>query len=113
MILSVNDKNAMLQGLADKLNVGANADLIVYIDADIAVTFAMPNPIEQSIVGGVLTFRLPAKVLATISGIPTSAKLTNSAGSEVTFNMGSEIVLDKAAIFAGGYVGMTGLTITI
>lgn len=113
MILSVNGKNAMLQGLADKLNVGTDTLLTVYIDSDSTAVFAMPNPIESDITGGVITFNLPVKVLATKSGVPTTAKLTNSAGSDITFNVGSEIVLDKPEVYAGGYVSLTGLTITI
>lgn len=113
MILSVDDKSAMLQGLADRLNVGADTVLTVYIGADSAAVFEMPNPIEASITDGVITFNLPVKVMATISGVPTTAKLTNSAGSDITFNVGSEIVLDKPEIYAGGYVSLTSLTITI
>lgn len=113
MILSTNDKNAMLQGLADRLNVGADTVLTVYIDADITAVFDMPNPIQASIAGGVITFNLPPKVLATKSGVPTTAKLTNGAGSDITFNIGSEIVLDKPEIYAGGYVSLTSLTIAI
>lgn len=113
MILSSNDKNAMLQGLADRLNVGADTILTVYIGGDSTAVFAMPNPIQSSITGGVITFNLPVKVLATISGVPTTAKLTNSAGSNITFDIGSEIVLDKPSVYAGGYVSLTGLTITI
>lgn len=103
----------MLQGLADKLNVGADTKLTIYIGTDMAAVFDMPNPIEQSIVNGVFSFNLPENVLATLSGVPTTAKLTNSAGSNITFNVGTEIVLDKPEIYAGGYVSLTGLTITI
>lgn len=113
MILSVDDKNAMLQGLANRLNVGADTVLTVYVGADSTAIFSMPNPIEVGITGGVITFNLPAKVLATKSGAPTTAKLTNSAGSDITFNVGSEIVLDKPEIYAGGYVSLTSLTIAI
>lgn len=113
MILSDNDKNAMLQGLADILNVGADTVLTVYIGADSTAVFAMPNPIQSSITGGVIVFNLPVKVLATKTGVPTTAKLSNSAGSNITFNVGSEIVLDKPEIYAGGYVSLTSLTITI
>lgn len=113
MILSTDDKSAMLQGLADRLNMGADTILTVYIGADSAAVFSMPNPIEASITSGVITFNLPIKVLATKSGVPTKAKLTNGAGSDITFNVSSEIVLDKPEIYAGGYVSLTSLTITI
>ena len=113
MILSTDDKNAMLQGLADRLNIGNNTLLTIYIGADVAAAFGMSNPIEQSIAGGILTFSIPAKVLAIKSGVPTTAKLTNGAGSNITFNVGSEIVLDKPEIYAGGYVSLTSLTIAI
>lgn len=113
MLISNNDKDAMLQGLADKLNVGSDTKLTIYIDTDTAAIFDMPNPIEQSIANGVFSFNLPGNVLATLSGVPTTAKLTNSAGSDITFDVGTEIVLDKPEIYAGGYVSLTGLTITI
>lgn len=113
MILSDNDKSAMLQGLADKLNIGADTVLTVYIGESATAVFDMPNPIETSIAGGVITFNLPVKVLAAKSGVPITAKLTNGAGSDITFNVGSEIVLDKPEIYAGGYVSLTSLTITI
>lgn len=113
MLISNNDKDAMLQGLANKLNVGNDTKLTIYIDADIAAVFDMPNPIEQSIINGVFSFNLPVKVLATKTGVPTTAKLANSAGSDITFNVGSEIVLNKPEIYTGGYVELTGLTITI
>lgn len=113
MILSSDDKDAMLQGLADKLNTVNDTKLTIYIDADITAIFDMPNPIEQSIANGVFTFNLPVKVLATKTGVPTTAKLTNSAGSDITFDVGAEIVLDKPEIYAGGYVSLTSLTITI
>lgn len=113
MILSVNDKNAMLQGLADKLNVGSDTALKIYVEDMVIVNFTMPNPINLSIVGGVLTFNLPERVLATESGVPTIARMVNSAGSDITFNIGTEVVLDKEGIYAGGYVSLTRLTIAI
>lgn len=114
MILSGSAKNAMLQGLADTLNVGINAKLSIYINTDAAAVFIMPNPINQSIAGGVMTLNLPEKALATVSGQPTNAKLVDSAGIEVAeFNVSTEILLDKPEIYAGGYVSLTGLVITI
>ena len=114
MILSVDAKNAMLQGFVNRLNVGTNAKLDIYIGTDIAAYFDMPNPIEQSIVDGVLSFNLPDRVLAELSGVPTGAKLINSLGINLAeFEIGSEIVLDKPEVYAGGYVSLTRLTITI
>lgn len=113
MILSVGDKSAMLQGLADKLNASGDTVLTIYIDTDVTAVFSMPNPIQQSIEAGVITFNLPDRVLATLSGAPTTAKLNNSAGVDITFDVGTEIVLDKPEVYAGGYVSLTRLTITI
>lgn len=114
MILSIDAKNAMLQGLADLLNLGSNANLSVYINDLVVTDFVMPNPVDTSIIDGVLTFNLPERVLATESGTPTTAKLFNSLGDELAiFNVGTEIVLDKDGIYAGGYVSLTRLTITI
>lgn len=114
MILSVDAKNAMLQGFVDRLNVGTNAELTIYIGENIAANFDMPNPIEQSIVNGVLSFNLPDRVLATLSGSPTTAKLINGLGVNLTeFDVGSDIILDKPEIYTGGYVNLARLTITI
>ena len=114
MMLSTSAKDAMLQGLANELNVGDNAKLVVYIGASIAVELTMPNPIEASINNGVLTFNLPERQLALESGVPTTAKLFDSAGSDIaTFIMGTEILLDRDKIYQGGYVSLTSLTIKI
>lgn len=114
MILSDNAKDSMLQGLANALNVGANASLIIYINEDEGAVFEMPNPIEQSIVKGVFSFSLPQKVLAVSSGAPTSAKLISAAGVIFAeFTVGNDIALDKPTFYLGGYVSITSLKITI
>ncbi len=114
MILSDDAKNAMLQGLVDALNVGANAKLTIYINEVAAAILTMPNPIEQSIANGVLTFNLPEKVLATLSGVPTTAKLIDSTGALIAeFEVGTEVVFDKPSIYTGGSVSLTRLVINI
>lgn len=114
MILSDDAKNAMLQGLADALNIGANSKLTIYIGTDVAASLTMPNPIEQSIANGLLSFNLPQKVLATLSGTPTTAKLTDSSGALIAeFEVGTEVVFDKPSIYAGGFVSLTSLIINI
>ena len=114
MILSDDAKNAMLQGLVNKLNIGINSKLIIYIGADAAAILTMPNPIEQSIANGVLTFNLPEKVLATLSGIPITAKLIDGTGALIAeFEVGTEVVFDKPSIYAGGFVSLTRLVINI
>lgn len=114
MILSDDAKNAMLQGFADALNMGANAKLTIYIGAGVAAALIMPNPIEQSIANGVLSFNLPQKVLATLSGVPTTAKLIDSTGALIAeFEVGTEVVFDKPSIYTGGFVSLTRLVINI
>lgn len=114
MILSNDAKNALLQGLASALNVGDNAKLLIYIDDVAVVNFIMPNPIQQSVANGVLTFNLPEKVLATESGTPTSAKLFSSDGTEFAeFTIGSDITLSRNEFYMGGYVSLTSLAINI
>lgn len=109
MILSNDAKNAMLQGLANKLNVGANAKLDIYVGAEIAVELVMTNPIEISVALGVMTFNTPPEVLAVASGVPTSAKLLDSTGAVVATYEGAEITLTKDKIYQGGYVGIQSL----
>lgn len=113
MILTDTAKNAMLQGLADELNKGANAVLSIYVGLEVAVEMPMTNPIEIDVSLGVLTFNTPQEVIATISGVPTSAKLTNGSGVLIADYTGAEIVLNKDKIYQGGYVGIQSLTVRI
>ena len=109
MILSNDAKNAMLQGLANGLNVGTNAKLVIYVGDEIAVELIMTNPIELNITAGVMTYKTPPEVLAVASGVPTSAKLLDSTGAVVATYDASEITLTKDKIYQGGYVGIQSL----
>lgn len=113
MILSDDAKNAMLQGLASLLNTGANSVLSIYVDATLAVEIAMSNPIEFSITGGVLTFKVPPEALAIASGVPTSAKLLSASGALIADYTAAEIMLDKDKIYQGGYVGVQSIKVRI
>lgn len=113
MILTDVAKNAMLQGLADELNKGVNAVLSIYVGLEVAVELPMANPVEIDISMGVLTFNTPQEVIATISGVPTSAKLTNGSGALIADYTGAEIALNKDKIYQGGYVGIQSLTVRI
>jgi hypothetical protein len=113
MILSDDAKNSMLQGLADKLNVGTNSVLSIYVDTTLAVELTLANPVELSITGGVLTFKAPPEALAIASGIPTSAQLLDASGALVAEYTAAEIVLNKDKIYQGGYVGIIGLKVRI
>ena len=113
MLLSDDAKNAMLQGLADKLNVGTNSQLSIYVGATLAVELALPNPVELSITGGILTFKVPPEALAVASGVPTTAKLINSAGVLLAEFDAALITLDKDKIYQGGYVGVTSIKFSI
>ena len=109
MQLSNDAKNAMLQALADKLNVGTNAKLVIYVGSEIVAEIVMTNPIELSITAGVMTFKTPPEVLAIASGVPTSAKLLDGAGGLMADYAASEITLTKEKIYQGGYVGIQSL----
>jgi len=114
MILSDDAKNAMLQGLASTLNTGTNATLSIFIGGTLAAEIAMQNPVETSITGGTLAFKVPPDAIAVASGVPTSAQLKSSAGTLVAeFDVGTELTLDKEQIYMGGYVGLSSLVISI
>lgn len=113
MELSVDAKNAMLQGLANILNGNTNAVLSIYSDATLTVELTLSNPVELSITGGVLTFNVPPESIAVASGVPTHAKLLDGTGALVADYTAAEIVLDKDKIYQGGYVGIIGLTVRI
>ena len=113
MILSVNAKNAMLQGLADVLNAGANSTLSIYIDTTLAVELTLTNPVGLDITAGVLTFNTPPESIAIASGVPTSAKLLDATGALVADYTAAEIALNKDKIYQGGYVGILSLKVRI
>lgn len=114
MILSVDAKNAALQGIADRLNVGTNSVLSLYVGATLAAEFALTNPVEVSIANAVMVFKVPPKVLAIASGTPTDAKVLDASGALIaTLDVATELTLDKASIYQGGYVTLTALTMGI
>lgn len=113
MLLSDDAKNAMLQGLASKLNTGTNSVLSVYIGSTLAVELTLANPVELSVSGGVLTFNVPPEVLAIASGVPTHAKLLDSSGALIAEYSAAELVLDKDKIYQGGYVGIQSLKVRV
>lgn len=113
MLLSDDTKNAMLQGLANKLNTGSNSVLSVYVDATLAVELTLTNPVELSITGGVLTFKVPPQALAVASGTPTTAKILDASGTLIATLPASLITLDKDKIYQGGYVGVTSIRFSI
>lgn len=106
-------KNAMLQGLADKLNIGTNSLLSVYIGATLAAEITLTNPVELSITGGVLTFNVPPQALAIASGVPTEARILDASGALMVTLPASLITLDKEKIYQGGYVGVTSIGFSI
>lgn len=114
MILSIDAKNAALQGIADKLNIGTNSVLSIYVGTTLAAEIALTNPVQQSIANAVMTFKLPPKVLAIASGVPTAAKVLDADGVLIaTLDVATELTLDKDKIYQGGYVTLTALTMSI
>lgn len=114
MILSVDAKNAALQGIADKLNVGTNSVLSIYVGATLAAEITLTNPVQQSISNAVMTFKIPPKVLAIASGAPTAAKILDASGTLIaTLDVATELALDKPQIHQGGYVTLTALTMGV
>lgn len=113
MVLTDIAKNAMLQGLADKINIGTNSVLSIYIGSTLAVELTLPNPVELNVTAGVLTFKTPPEALAIASGVPTSAKLLAANGVLIAEYSPSEILLDKDTIYQGGYVGVLSLKMRI
>lgn len=113
MVLSDLAKNAMLQGFANKLNAGTNSLLSIYIGATLAAELVLTNPVELSITGGVLTFKVPPQALAVASGVPTEALILDSSGALLATLPASLITLDKDKIYQGGYVGVTSIRFSI
>lgn len=114
MILSVDAKNAALQGIADKLNEGTNSVLSLFIDETLAAEIALLNPVQASITNAVMTLKVPPKVLAIASGVPTAAKILDASGTLIAeLDVVTELALDKPQIYQGGYVTLTVLTMGV
>src|SRR5690606_14441924 len=114
MELSVDAKNAALQGIADKLNVGTNSVLSIYVGATLAAEITLTNPVQQSIANAVMTFKLPPKVLAIASGVPTVAKILDASGTLIaTLDVATELALDKDKIYQGSYVTLTAMAMCV
>ncbi|WP_296206886.1 hypothetical protein [Psychrobacter sp. UBA3480] len=114
MILSVDAKNAALQGIANKLNEGTNSVLSLFIGETLAAEIALLNPVQASIANAVMTFKVPPKALAIASGVPTAAKILDASGTLIaTLDVATELTLDKAQIYQGGYVTLTALTMGV
>lgn len=114
MQLSIDAKNAALQGIADKLNEGANSVLSLYVGETLAAEIALLNPVQASIDNAVMTFRVPPKVLAIASGVLSSAKVLSSDGTLIAdLDVATEVTLDKSQVYQGGYVTLTALTMGI
>lgn len=113
LVIADAAKNAMLQGLANKLNTGSNSVLSIYVGAILAVELTLTNPVQLSVAGGVLTFNVPPQALAIASGIPTEAKILDASGALMVTLPASLITLDKDKIYQGGYVGIQSIKFSI
>lgn len=114
MQLSVDAKNAALQGIADKLNEGTNSVLSLFVGETLAAEIALLNPVQASISNAVMTFKVPPKVLAIASGVLTSAKVLAADGTLIAeLDVATEVTLDKSQVYQGGYVTLTALTMSI
>lgn len=114
MIYGAEALNAMAHGIAARLNQGSNSSLAIYVDDVLAAEIALTNPVEQSITGGVITFKVPPQVIAVASGLPTTAKILTATGAVIaTLDTATELTLDKDKIYMGGYVGLVSMTMQV
>lgn len=113
MQLSDIAKNAMLQGLADKLNASVGSKLSIYVDSVLAVEITLSNPVQSLIADAVMTLNKPPDAIAIASGVPTSAKILDATGALMATLDATEFTIDKDKIYAGGYVGVTAMTVGI
>jgi len=114
MILSVDAKNAALQGIANKLNEGTNSVISLFVGETLAAEIALLNPVQASIANAVMTFKVPPKVLAVASGVLTDAKILDASGTLIAdLDVATEVTLDKSQVYQGGYVTLTALTMGV
>lgn len=105
-------KNAMLQGMVDKLSEGVTT--LAFFDADKMVAeFVMPKPLYSSIAGGKIIFNTPDAAMMTSSSMPIYARLQNDGGAGIALDVGTDITLDSDGFYAGGTLTITGISIQI
>lgn len=111
MQLSDNAKNIMLQALVGMINANTSPTLLIYIGDTIAATFVLPNPVEDNITAGVISFSIIDAAVATEDGVPTSCKIQDDLGNAVVELPASVISLDKPQLYIGGNVSVSAFSI--
>lgn len=113
MILSVNAKNAMLNGLASHLESTATAVIDVYAGSEVLVQLIMPSNIVKSVQGSTITINVAEQALVAKTGQPDKAKLVIDGVVEIELTVGVDLLLDDTTIYKGGYFKITELVINI
>lgn len=112
MIFSTTVKNAMLNGLANRLN-GGTAAVSIRQGASELVSLPLANPIQSSIFGNKLTFAAIEQQLVVLSGTPDGAVITLNGATEIELVVGVDLILSKNTLQAGGYFKIDALSITL
>ena len=112
MIIREYGKLQMWQGLvADSNSKGAR--LSVTDGVNELVSLPLLLPMQSSIVGGKLVFNTIPKAQVLLSGVPTLAHLMIGSSTALDLEIGTDLILDKPSVQAGGYLNITALSINI
>lgn len=112
MNMSEYGKQQMWQGLVNDANT-KGARLSVTDGVNELVSLPLGNPMQSSIVGGKLVFNTIPKALVLRSGIPIVAHLIIGSAIALDLEVGTDLMLDKPSMQAGGYLNIQALSITI
>lgn len=113
MLISNNAKNAMLIGLDFALDSGVATLNLYGINNDLLVSMPMPSPISSSILASKLTFDTINQSLVINSGTPVKAILSVGSAPFLEFAVGTDLILDKPTVQAGGNLKINELSLTI
>ena len=113
MILGNGIKNAMLNGMANYLESAASVVIDIYSAGELLVQLTMPDNIVNSVSNGVITLNVAEQAIVVKTGQPDIAKIVVNNISEIELIVGTELLLDNATIYKGGYFKITELAINI
>lgn len=113
MILSVNVKNAMLNGLASYLESASSVVIDVYEGSEVLVQLFMPDVIVNSVQNGVITLNVAEQALVVKTGQPSKAKIMVNGVLAIELTVGTDLLLDDTTLYKGGFFKITELSINI
>ncbi len=113
MILGNEAKDAMLNGLAARLESAITSVIDIYAGSEVLVQLVMPSAIINSVQNGVITLNVADQALVVKTGQPDTARLVIDGVVDIELTVGTDLLLDDTTLYKGGYFKITELSINI